>query len=294
SVRACPPPRHDAPHRAAGTIDDVIERVTASPSNAGWIAAWNADHVYVSTDAGAHFDRVLDGPGAVSAVGFDCFGTVAVVRDEQLGLRVDGVERWQPVPGVELMAGEGDGREGHAAIVSGGPDLVVVGRVTDWRPRIARSADLGAHWSYADLDVDWETPVVHGRQREDGTIAIGLPSSDCAGDVEQQVTVRGGKVTSEPGMAWPAPGQGVDLDGERPAAMPADATWVGDGLAVAGDGLYRVRGPHVTRLPYVVEGDDYVADAAGRLWTVVCGKPTIASRQPSGLRCPDPDAGEAE
>ena len=62
ALRACPPPRRDAPRLTPPALDEEIAQVMVAPSNAGWVAAWNADHVFVSTDAGAHFDRVLDGP----------------------------------------------------------------------------------------------------------------------------------------------------------------------------------------------------------------------------------------
>ena len=297
--RACPPPRTDAPRLTPGMPDEHVDRITVAPSNAGWVAAWNDAHVFVSTDAGAHFARVLDGPGAVSDVGFDCFGTVAVVRGQQLGVRTGDDERWSAVPGVELRGWpvEGEDRRGHAAIVSGGPEIVIVGRqqAESWAPRLARTDDLGAHWRYHDVEADWEQPVVHGRQREDGTIAIAVPATDCAGEGTTIVRVRRGALTTALGGWWPFPGQRVD-DDARPAGLPEDAVWAGEELARAGDALYRVRGMRATRLRVVAEAEHaYVRDAAGRVWTVHCGVPIIAGPRPSAITCEaeadEPDAG---
>lgn len=284
-VRACPPPRRDAPRGIRPDIPAAIDRVTASPSNAGWIAAWNGEHVYVSTDAGRRFERVLDGPGVVSDVGFDCFGTVIVVRERQLGLRVDGDERWLSVPGVDLMD-QSEEPEGHAVVVSGGPEVIVMGRATDWVPRVARSSDLGRHWRYHDVtDGSWQTPVIHGRQHEDGTIAITMPATDCGGDGIGVFTVRRGRATSDFGGPWPEYGTAVELD-ELPRGLPDGATWAGENLARLGPALYRLRANRATKLPIFAESDHHITDAAGRLWTVVCNQPIIAGKQPSGVTCP--------
>jgi hypothetical protein len=91
--QACPPPRTDAPRAKALHPPHDVNRVTASRTNAGWIAAWDDTQVLVSTDAGVSFYRVLDGPGAVNDVTFDCFGNVVVLRDRQLGIREGTHER---------------------------------------------------------------------------------------------------------------------------------------------------------------------------------------------------------
>lgn len=287
NARRCPPPRRDAPPVTPAELDEAIDHVTVAPSNAGWIAAWSAEHLFVSTDAGAHFDRVLDGPGPITAVGFDCFGTVVAVRAQQLGLRIGSDERWQPVAGVELMS-MGDEPEGHAAVVSGGPDVIVIGRQAEgWAPRIARSSDLGQHWRYHDVDTDWESLDVHGRQRDDGTIAISLPSTDCAGDGELRVLIRRGRIRTDTGPGlWPGAGTPIDVE-PWPAGLPEGATWAGDGLARSGAELYRVRGDHATRLRLMAETNEYVADPAGRLWTVRCGSPVTAGPTASGVTCHD-------
>lgn len=284
--RACPPPRRDAPRITPPELDEAVARVTVAPSNAGWVAAWNHEHVFVSTDAGRHFTRVLDGAGVVSDVGFDCFGTVVAIREQTVGLRVGDAEQWTTIPGVDLMDMDEE-PEGHAVVVSGGPEVIVIGRGDGWSPRIARSADLGGRWRYHDLTTDWETPVIHGRQREDGTIAISLPATDCAGEGEDIVTIRRGVIATGMGPGWwPGDGDRVELD-DGPAGLPVDATWAGDGLARVGDALYRVRDGRATRLPLFAESDAYVADPAGRLWAVMCGRLAIAGRKPSVVRCVD-------
>ena len=294
-LRACPPPRRDAPRLQPPRLDEPIDHLAPSPSNAGWIAAWNDEHVFASLDAGRTFARVLDGPGRVTGVGFDCFGTVVVVRERQVGLRVGADERWTTIDGVSLVTMPPDPDpalvRGQAAVVSGGPELVVVGLIEPWRPRLARSADLGRTWRYHDLDADWESPVVRGRQREDGTIAITLPSSDCEAEAEAVVTIRDGRVTSAFGGLWYEPGAPLERD-ELPAGLADGATWAGEGLVVAGGALHRLRGRGAIRLPHVVEADEYVADAAGRLWAVVCNQPVIAGRARSGAACADARASE--
>src|SRR5690349_9793058 len=45
----CPPPRTDAPH-VSPDLPEPITGVRPATSNAGWIAAWNAEHVFVSLD----------------------------------------------------------------------------------------------------------------------------------------------------------------------------------------------------------------------------------------------------
>jgi hypothetical protein len=289
--RVCPPPRTDAPRIAPPALDERIDRLVVAPSNAGWVAAWNGEHVFVSTDAGAHFERVLDGPGAVSAVGFDCFGTVIVVRTPQaLGLRVGGVERWQTLAGVELMD-RSEEPAGHAALVSGGPEIVIVGRRDDWwNPRVAISSDLGHRWRYHDLDASWEAPIVRGRAREDGSIEARLPSADCMGDGEAVVSIRRGAVAQELGGAWPALGHRLELE-PWPAGLPDDATWAGDALARAGDALYRLRGGRAARLPVVADELDgeLQLDAAGRVWSIRCGAPIVLGKRPIPVGCPDGD-----
>ncbi|MBK9037023.1 MAG: hypothetical protein IPL61_38200 [Myxococcales bacterium] len=296
SARACPLARTDAPRLRPPVLPEDIDHVAVAPSNVGWVAAWNPRSIYVSTDAGAHFARVLDGPGRVVDVGFDCFGTVVAIRGTQLGLRSGAREAWRSVPGlrIEPEAGDPDLADDawryHAAVVSGGPEVVVVGLQADpeayWSPRIARSHDLGATWGYHDVDGDWEHAVVYGRQREDGTIAIELPFEDCRAAGISAITIRAGRVATADYGTWPSVGEGV-----WPATpgLPADAVWLGDGLARAGADVYRVAGDRARKLPVIVEGDQALRDGAGRVWTVVCGQPWIARATASGRTC-DADA----
>ncbi|MEZ4403180.1 MAG: hypothetical protein R3B06_24360 [Kofleriaceae bacterium] len=277
----CPVPRTDAPRLRPPALPEAVERVMVAPSNAGWVAAWNQDHIYVSTDAGAHFARVLDGPGAVADVGFDCLGTVIAVRGDQVGLRTGSAEVWRPIPGVRLSADDAP----HAAIVSGGPEVVVVGLVPteSWAPRVARSSDGGRRWRFHDLDAAWENPVIVGRQYENRRIAFTLPSEDCRDAFQLEVTIGPHGVTTEVGDTWHYVGGRAWGD-----HLPADARWLDHDLVTTPAGaVARVRGERARTLPIVVEGDAAITDAAHRVWTIVCGRPWIARAQPSGYSCPD-------
>src|SRR5689334_15769038 len=77
---ACPPARTDARVHAPAALPEPITQVRPSPSNAGWIAAWNDEHIYISMDAGASWQRRLDAASPVQDVGFDCFGRVIAMR----------------------------------------------------------------------------------------------------------------------------------------------------------------------------------------------------------------------
>jgi hypothetical protein len=194
AARACPLPRTDAPRAKRVNPPQDVNRVTPSLTNAGWIAAWDDQHVMLSTDAGVSFDRVLDGPGNVGAVAFDCFGNLVVVRDQQLGIREGARERWQRVP-AGLRGNEDD----PVALIGGGPDVIMIGiaRGDTWQARLAVSADLGASWWYSDLIEYWESSRATGRQTSDGAIDIVLTTADCMSDPQTRFRIRAGKVVRE-------------------------------------------------------------------------------------------------
>jgi hypothetical protein len=97
---ACPPPRSDADW-VDPRLPEPVDAVAPAQTNAGWIAAWNAEHVFVSYDAGATFAGALDGEGQVSLAGFDCYGRLVVTRGTRrtvlrcrLALSHDGGATW--------------------------------------------------------------------------------------------------------------------------------------------------------------------------------------------------------
>lgn len=183
---SCPPPRTDA----AAVKRDLprgVNHVTTAWTNAGWLAAWSEQTLYVSTDSGATFNQVLDGPGTIADVTFDCFGHPVVLRDGgAIGIRDQNREQWRTVPGMRTD------EDAPKALVGGGPDVLVVGvdnGADTWHARVAVSADLGATWWYRDLADYWESSSVTGHQDADGTINIAITTADCMSDPTSWVRI---------------------------------------------------------------------------------------------------------
>lgn len=281
---SCPPPRTDAPRAKTLAPPQDVHAVTASYTNAGWIAAWNTEHVFVSTDAGKTFARVLDGPGQVDAVTFDCYGNVAVLRDHQLGIRDGTREHWQRVPGLR---GEEDD---PAVLIGGGPDIVVIGTgdADTWQARLAVTPDRGATWWYRDLVDYWESSEASGYQADDGTIHVALTTADCMSDPVYWLRVKDGVVeTDEVGSVGPIALRGdIALIGGREGArwkrfgegdwhdiagLSGEAHVVPGPLprVVAGDAVYRIDRGRAKRTGAWRERDvASVVDRAGRVWGV--------------------------
>ncbi len=309
---SCPPPRTEAPRIIPPELDEPIENVQPAVSNAGWIAAWNTEHVFVSTDAGASFSRVLDGPGAVRDVDFDCHGNVIVLRGALVGMRSGPREHWRSIPGVQLADkkyGVSDESEPpHVSIIGGGPDLAVAGHEIDHdsdKARLAVSEDLGESWRYYDLHSSVEGPMI-GRQREDGRIDLGVIVVDCRSEDLLWVRVENG--VAEHLMQW-IPGMNASLSGDLAltgtqwrrrrsdeedwtpiTGLPADsrASVLENSTILVEDTVaYKVSHGRARKLPWRIEGSGIAADPAGRIWSVVCGQPWIAQRTPSGRTCDD-------
>ncbi len=294
---SCPPPRTDAP-RLRPRIDEAITAVHPAPSNAGWIAAWNHEHVFVSYDAGATFTRALDGAGDVTDASFDCWGHLIVLRGNQVGVRDGGRERWHTVPGLR------GAHEDPGGVLGGGPDVVVVGITPDegWLPRLASSADAGATWGYHDLEGDFEPGMlIRGRQHADGAIDVGLASADCMSDDLVWTTIRDGKVDTVvdgmiEGSTFGIYGQlAVTETGWRlrdddewhdlPLAVPNTRVQIVPGdrpVIIAGEKPYRLAAGKLRATRLVVEGEPQAVDPAGRVWSIACGQPLIARRKPTG------------
>jgi hypothetical protein len=294
---SCPPARNDAP-RVTPKLDEDIARIRPAPTNAGWIAAWNKDHVFVSYDAGATFSRALDGEDTVLDASFDCWGHLVVLRGKRVGVKDGAIERWHEVGG--LRGNEGD----PGGVIGGGPDVVVVGSAPGdgWTARAAVSADTGATWTYHDLGNPYETGMrLDGRQEVDGTIEIALSLADCMNDVLEWSTIRQGVVDRvSDGMPeattfaiygdlalddyyWRTRGgERHELpthpEGERIVVVPGAFPTL-----VAGTTAYRFDRGNMRALPVIVEGDAQAVDLAGRIWSIACGKPLVAGRTATGL-----------
>lgn len=290
---SCPPARTDAGFVRPPKLPVAITQLYAAPTNAGWLVAYNADRAFLSTDAGATFERVLDGKGKIRDVGIDCFGRLAVVRTGGVGVREGSREHWRALPGLAL--------DGTLAVLGGGPDLVVVGLAAkiDARARLASSSDLGATWTYRDFDDYFEGADAMGRQWPDGSIDVGLVITDCSYDALSWRRIANGKVAkvdvrtpnghqiygetligfgewkrrSDP--EWrPLEGEPADVAAATEAlAIPAPYPVVVDEHAA-----YRIQHGKVRKLPLAIAGSSFVMDAAGRLWSLRCGQLHVAGR----------------
>ena len=310
SRASCPPPRRDADW-VKPDLPDPIEHVQPAPTNAGWIAAWSRTTVYVSTDAGATFARVLDGEQPVIGVSFDCFGRAIALRGTSVGILDGGREHWATVPGLRALD-TSDGVGAPGGVLGGGPDVVVVGVAPGdfWRPRLVVSADAGATWTRRDLAGDLEPGMkMRGRQDADGTIRVGTAVGDCMNDVLEWTTITGGKpstvtagmpemgafaiygdvavtedsVVDAGGNATPI--DKSDVDGELepvPGAIPT---------VVSGTRAFRVSHAKLRELSLYVDGHPEAVDPAGRLWSVACGHAVVARKTRSEWAhdCDGPD-----
>jgi len=289
---SCPPARTDAPF-VAPKFDEDIDHVQAAPTNAGWIAAWNEHHVFVSRDAGATFQRVLDGDGKVFSTSFDCWGHVLVARGNQLGVRDGNDEQWKPLPSVR------SDDDSPRAVIGGGPDVVLVGRAPgdEGGVRAAISGDGGATWRYHDLHGGTDGERIRGRQHEDGAIDIAYSLGDCMSDdvysariangvvSEDEYTIaEGSEFTLVDGTiftdgGWRAPkGEWQSYPSSHWAApIPNSAVIVND------DKTYRFAHGKLREIPVIVEGTPQAVDPAGRIWSVACGQVLVAKKTPTGI-----------
>jgi hypothetical protein len=314
-TRACPIPRTDAPSLVPPKLPEDVKRLAVSPTNAGWIAAWNDDHLFVSTDAGRTFHRTLDGVGDVHAAQFDCFGNVVVVRGDQIGIAVGAHETWNTVAGLDL-ATEGWGDEvlhPNVALI-GGRDVIVVGR----RPgdeggaRVAVSHDLATTWRYHDMG-DYSAPSRHaaGFQRADGSIVVGVTVPDCMTEHLSwiEIAANGASKTHESqifGEAFQFWNESIiSTYGRRKMSAPDDSDWklVGENewwgvpipapypVFVTAEKAARFVGGKLRDYPWILdEGEERAMDPAGRLWTIACGQLWIARKdRASGYCLHDPN-----
>ena len=164
-----------APLPADTPLPHGVNHVTTSWTNAGWLAAWDEEHVQVSTDGGLSFTQMLDGPGQVRDVTFDCFGRAVVLRDgARIGVNDNGHEHWRTIPGIRADD------DSPTALIGGGPDVIAIGVTSNdtWHARMAISADLGRTWWFRDLEDHWETARVAGHQNADGMIDVAITTVD--------------------------------------------------------------------------------------------------------------------
>lgn len=299
----CPLPRTDAPLVQPAQPPETVDAVRPAPTNAGWVAAWNAKAIFISRDAGATWTRVLDGVGEVADVSFDCFGRVIAVRGKRVGIRDGDRERWRTAP-VKLHDGE------PARVLGGGPDIALVAySMADdsMEPRLAISRDGGASWRTRPLSDYWEGEAIRGRQYEDGTIRGAIPVTDCDSYLLWVFRFRDDKMEHvEHARYWREPvwegNRMIDPVGHRLFDRDEDGILFEvefdstvDGpvpLLLRDDEVHRFTNGKTRRTPWIV-GNPHTAagDAAGHVWSVVCGKLEIATARAN--RGTDPHDGSS-
>ncbi|HWO19529.1 MAG TPA: hypothetical protein VNO30_12165 [Kofleriaceae bacterium] len=76
----CPARHTRAADVEFATLPEDISTLSASWFDTRLLAAWTGEHVYLSTDEGRSFQRVLDRAGEIGHVAFDCHGRLHVAR----------------------------------------------------------------------------------------------------------------------------------------------------------------------------------------------------------------------
>jgi hypothetical protein len=266
TTAACPAPSLDAHMHALGRPDERVAHLTVATTDTAWIAAWTDAHVFVSRDGGAHYVQVLDGPGNVADVGFDCFGDAIVVRNASVAIATPagGDEAWRRVPGLNAA-------RIPARVIGGGPDVVIVGGGPDvaWLSRIASSSDRGRTWRYRDLDTG-ETDEAFGSEDRDGTIRVAVTDYDCDYQAVSwlrwgphgSATERVAGFRSKPRVYGDVLLDGADVpDGARAIPAPWPAA-VGHGIA------YRIVRGRAEPIARGIDGGSPVIDRGGRIWMI--------------------------
>ncbi len=158
----CPatePPR-DASVPIALDRTDLVG-ATAARHRAGWLAGWSSTDIYLSTDDGRSFARVLEGPGQVRGVAIDCHGRVFALRDGGLvGVRHGNRESWQVL--ARFQPGPDDEYYDDRAptLVADGGVVAIAGATREDinEGLLMASVDGGATWKDYALGVpgSWE------------------------------------------------------------------------------------------------------------------------------------------
>jgi hypothetical protein len=198
----CPAPIAGADRavgRARGAEDDrdyqlsnvSLVGVSASPALPGVLVAWDSNTVYLSTDDGRSFERVLTPPGPLRNVRVDCHGDVfALASPNWLGHRAaGGGERWREVSFLPSdVPGEDEDPEDIGFAVGGG--TVGFARVLYGEHAIvALSSDFGETWRFHRID----NPGIEYLREFDiddrGAAAVAVSLGDCMWDGLEIVTI---------------------------------------------------------------------------------------------------------
>jgi hypothetical protein len=299
AAKPTPPRTWRAP---ATKLTDRVEHLHAARGDARLLAAWNDRDAFVSRDGGKTFAHVLDGPAKIADVGFDAAGNVLAVRGATIGILDADGERWRAIAGIAPGHETDEGPVSVAPrLIDGGPDIVVVAAGVDEQQYswLVASSDGAATWRYRKLDAAYEADRVHGAQAADGTIRIALPVFDC--DYEGLVwftwsrdghferdQIDGGTAgynvygdRAVRGAGWGRVGwvratddKWHDIIDAPDGAIAIDAP---EPMLVANHAIYRIAHSSAEQLPFCVDGESPIVDAANRIWMIdKDGKPRLA------------------
>lgn len=269
--------------------------VAGSPTRPELVATWTDDAIYLSDDDGRRFERVLDGPGRVAGVAFDCHDRVYAWRlGLGLGVREAAGETWRPLdPFDTATLEEADPDWGKRVVLAVKGDTVAVGGPIKGRGDqglVAITRDHGVTWRFVDLGyydrfgglsvepdgtvfavADWSDCMI------DGSNALTIPPAP-APDTLRELGYHGASTVANGLTVYTL---GGDCDGELCARGPKDTAWRrvaglpkeieaielvpgASGPHVAANGrLYRLDGRRATRLTRMTAPVDLI-DAAGR------------------------------
>jgi len=239
----CPRRFRAATPVAVSDPPEPVHSVAAASHDVRLLAAWNNDHVFLSTDEGRTFRRMLDRAGFVRDVAFDCHGRLYVLRlGGWLGVHDPAAapnEAWTALDEFRIPDADGDVAY-DARLVMDRVLVAVIGvdptertrlliarvdRRGRWRATTLFQDRSGAAWDGAE--VHRLDPPAHGRVR---VIVLTAEGGD-GGDFRyhevvaelRRPTVRSRDLGQEL-PAWSDPADGVPL---ADPVLDAAGRWVG-------------------------------------------------------------------
>ena len=170
---ACPARHTRATEVAIAALPEEASSLAASWFDTRLLATWTEEHVYLSTDEGRSFQRVLAREGQIGHVAFDCHGRLHVARVAndgtiELGTRDDdgATERWTRAAATYAVT-HGNGATtlgevrlapfaGHVAFLAQDPAvptrLAIARRDARGRWRSTRLLERAAYTNYQSWD----------------------------------------------------------------------------------------------------------------------------------------------
>lgn len=166
--------------------------IAASPNRPELVATWSEDAIYVSFDDGRRFERVLDGPGRVADVAFDCHDRVYAWRTGLgLGVRDVAGESWRPLDPFDGKTLDEAHRDwGKRVVLAVRGDTVALGGPAKDRGDhglVAITRDRGVSWRFNDLG--YYDRFAGLALEDDGTAYAVTDWSDCMIDGSSATTI---------------------------------------------------------------------------------------------------------